>query len=85
MDAVEHLAGLDDAPCRAGREIDQHVAAGPVNAGEPEDRDGASRAGAEVAPGVLGSEPGLAARRNGAQRTRLVDPCAVMVAIDADG
>ena len=37
VDAVEHLAGLDDSPCRPLFEPDQRVASRPVNAGEPQD------------------------------------------------
>ena len=40
MDAIEDLAGLDDAPRIAARDLHQRVAPRSINAGEPQDGDG---------------------------------------------
>jgi hypothetical protein len=85
MNAVEHLAGLDDATRGAGSELGEGIAARSVDPGETENMDWLAGPSAELAPRVLGRDPlpgSLADRR---RRRRFVDPAAATVAIDADG
>ena len=83
MDAREDLAGLVDAPRGAGLHLVDGAAAGTVDAGQPEDVDGAPIA--HRLPGALGRQPLDAARLAGLGRRRLVDPVAAVIAIDAGG
>ena len=85
VDAVEHLARLVDALRAAARDLHQRVLAGAVNPREPQDRDRLAGARAERAPCLLGGEPLAAALRDRRGGRRLVDPCAAVVAVDADG
>jgi hypothetical protein len=84
VDAVEDLARLDDAPRRAGAQFSQRVAAGTVNAGEPQDIDGNASRPPERAPLLLGEQPRPSARRTRQRRRRLVDPGAAAIAVNAD-
>ena len=61
MNAVEDLAGLDDAPRFAVCDLDERVLSGSINAGEPQHGDGGAAARAEFLPGALGGEPLAAA------------------------
>ncbi len=85
MDAVEHLARLDDAPGAAGLHGFQRVLAGAVDAGDADHGDGHAARGAERLPGALGFDAVLRPRQRRGERRVLVDPAAVMVAIDRDG
>ncbi len=85
MNAAEQLARLDDAPCRALAHIVEHIAAGAVNAGQPEDpyRDALFRAEGQPVPLRLLAPPGAVGGRR--QRRRLIDQRTFMIAIDAGG
>ncbi len=86
MDAVEHLARLDDALGAAVGEVAECVAAGPVDARQAQHRRPGSirlrRASSHASSAV---EAHARARRDRPGWRGLVDPCAAMVAIDADG
>src|SRR5690606_23852540 len=85
MDAVEQLARLDDAPRRSAHEVDERVAAGAIDAGEPQDRDGHARFPAGGEPALLGFDTGDRAPRHRPAFALLIHPGAVMVAVDTDG
>ena len=85
MGAVEHLARLDDAPRLPLAQIDERIAAGPVDPGEAQDVGfGAPRFGCGR-PARLVLEPGEAARGARQRRARLVDPFPRVIPINADG
>src|SRR5690349_2251620 len=85
MDAVEHLAGLHQPPRSAFGEVDEGIAARAVDAGEPEHGDRHAALAAVLDPGLLGREAQLRAAGRRTGFARLVDPGALVVAIDADG
>ena len=85
VDAVEHLARLDDAPRRAGPQVVDHAAAGPVDAGQAEHLDapaglvGRNRARRARPAGAAGC-----ARRRAGRRLVSSTHCALPVAVHAD-
>ena len=85
MGAVEHLARLDDPPRLALAQIDERIAAGPVDAGEAQDVGFRPPRPRRRRPARLVLEPRQSARRARPRRARLVDPGAAMIAINADG
>ena len=85
MRAVEDLTRLDDTPRLALAQIDQSVAAGPVDSGETQDVPfGPTRPGRRR-PARLVLEPRKPTESARQRRARLVDPAAAVIAIDADG
>ena len=85
MDAVEDLAGLDDASRRSRRQLRKLVAAGTVDSGQPENLHGDRVRRTEAEPVLLRRHPVLRALPAGAEWRRFIDPAAGMIAIDADG
>ena len=61
VDAIENLAWFGDAARSAAGDLNERIAAGPVDAGEAENRDRSAGLRAEFAPSVLGGEPLLPA------------------------
>ena len=85
MGAVEHLARLDDPARLPLAQIDERIAARPVDPGEAQDVSfGAPRPGRRR-PARLVLEPGEAARGARQGRARLVDPFPRVIPINADG
>ena len=85
MDAREYLAGLVDAPRRAGLHLVERAAPGAVDRGEAKEVDRHAVPPPEIEPGLLrraAAAPALAGR---AQRRGLVDQPAGAVSIDARG
>ncbi len=60
MDAVEHLAFADDAAGVAIRDVGQRVAAGAIDAAEPQHRHRAAGPLAELLPAGLGLDTAAA-------------------------
>ena len=85
MNAIEDLAGLDDAPGVAARDLHERIASGPVDAGEPQDGDGGAgslrRTSARRRSAASRSRPRADVRL---RRRFFVDPGAATVAVNAD-
>ena len=84
VNAVEHLAWLDDAPRPPFLQLDERIAAGAVDAGEPQHVDRDLSLAPQREPPRFGRQSRQGARRFGDCRRSLVDPVAVRPAIDAD-
>ena len=85
MGAVEDLVRLDDPPRLALAQIDERIAAGPIDPGKAQDVGfGPPRPGRRR-PARLVLEPRQSARRARPRRAGLVDPGAAVIAINADG
>ena len=84
MDAVEHLARLDEPLCRSARQIDEAIAARTVDARQAQDRERQAPRFGKPRPSILGRHTSPGALGNGIGGRRLVDPLTAMIAIDAD-
>src|ERR1700730_4114650 len=85
MDAVEHLARLDDTPRPARLQGFQRIGAGPVDSRDADDGDRNAACRAQAKPGAFGIDAVAGARQRRRQRRGLVDPSSVMIAVDRDG
>src|SRR6516162_5430372 len=84
MDAIEHLARLDDAVRLPFGQIDKGVAAGPVDTGDPKYRRRDAALGGNLPPGTLRGEPRGGAARRRVRRGPLAHPGTTVPAVDAD-
>src|SRR5688500_9505332 len=85
MDAVEDLPGLVQPAGRAIGEIDEGVAARPIDAREPEDGEGNVTLIRQFLPALFCLDALYRACRYRMAWSRLIHPGACMIAIDADG